>query len=313
MSDALGRSDIWAINADGSGLTRLTNDRYGHKYELTWSPDGRRLAFRRDETNGFGDTSRIWVVNANGTGLHTVTSAGTFEGHPTWSPDSRRIAFNRADRLIYIKNADGTGSLTQLPPIPGFSYFNFPDWSRANRLAFQCKDPNRTRICAENPDGSGQAVLTVGGNGGRYEPRGDFQPAWSHNSRKLAFAAGGNDDAYGFHAEVTNADGSVRGDISRRGVNLDRPKWSPDSRSLLFSTPTGNFTAGVSASNSPVRTRMPCVCSQLTWAPDSAHIAYVSRGDLWLLRLGTVGQQFAPVQLTHTAKATEHNPVFQPD
>jgi Tol biopolymer transport system component len=309
-----GRSDIWTINADGSGLTRLTHDnsRYVKQGDLAWSPDRGKLAFRRDETNGFGDYSRIWVVNANGTRLHTVTSAGTFEDHPTWSPDSRRIAFNRDDRLIYIKNADGTGTLTQLAPIPGQSYFNFPDWSRANRLAFQCKDPNRTKICAENPDGSGQAVLTVGGNGGRYEPRGDFQPAWSPNSRKLAFAAGGNDDAYGVHAVVTNANGAVRRDVSRRGVGLERPKWSPDSRSLLFTTAAGTFIARLNAFNAPVSSRMPCICSQPTWAPDSAHIAYISRGDLWLVQLGVRGQHFAPVQLTRTAIATERQPVFSP-
>jgi dipeptidyl aminopeptidase/acylaminoacyl peptidase len=37
--------DVWSINADGTGLTRLTRSP-GPDFDATWSPDGARIAFR---------------------------------------------------------------------------------------------------------------------------------------------------------------------------------------------------------------------------------------------------------------------------
>src|SRR4051812_48337400 len=50
-----------------------------------WSPDGRRLAFTRDD--------EIWIVEADGSRLTRVV-ANPAGGHdPRWSPDGRRLAF----------------------------------------------------------------------------------------------------------------------------------------------------------------------------------------------------------------------------
>ena len=38
-------SDIYLIDADGSGLTKITDDAGGNFYP-TWSPDGSRLGFQ---------------------------------------------------------------------------------------------------------------------------------------------------------------------------------------------------------------------------------------------------------------------------
>jgi len=50
-----------------------------------WSPDGRRLAYVRDEA--------IWVVELDGTRHVEVTAHPAGTNTPRWSPDGRRIAF----------------------------------------------------------------------------------------------------------------------------------------------------------------------------------------------------------------------------
>jgi len=50
-----------------------------------WAPDGRRLAFVRED--------EIWVVEADGTRLTRVTGHPAGTSHPRWSPDGKRIAF----------------------------------------------------------------------------------------------------------------------------------------------------------------------------------------------------------------------------
>ena len=52
------------MNADGSGVTRLTNHT-ADDYIPTWSPDGGRIAFTSDR-DGNED---IFVMNVNGTGV----------------------------------------------------------------------------------------------------------------------------------------------------------------------------------------------------------------------------------------------------
>jgi dipeptidyl aminopeptidase/acylaminoacyl peptidase len=69
--------DVWIINADGTGLTRLT-DSPAYEFDPSWSPDGTQIAYRSDR----GDESEIWVMNANGTGQRRLTAGLS----PAWFP-----------------------------------------------------------------------------------------------------------------------------------------------------------------------------------------------------------------------------------
>jgi Tol biopolymer transport system component len=102
-------TDIYVMNADGSGLRRLTHNR-AYDGEPAWSPDGRKIAFQSTRT--IGGNKEIYVMNADGSGKRNLTRNPARDGSPSWSPDGRRIAFisDRDGRLeAHVMNADGSG------------------------------------------------------------------------------------------------------------------------------------------------------------------------------------------------------------
>ena len=108
-------SEIYVMNADGSGTRRLTHN-VGYDGEPAWSPDGRKIAFqsKRRAVRGVvgGSKGEIYVMNADGSGKRNLTRNPAQDGTPSWSPDGRRIAFvsNRDGRLeAHVMNADGSG------------------------------------------------------------------------------------------------------------------------------------------------------------------------------------------------------------
>jgi TolB protein len=71
-----GGFQIYSINPDGSGDTRLTSE--GSNEHPRWSPDGRFITF--SSTRG-----GIYVMRADGSGQTRVSSGNASDSHPTWS------------------------------------------------------------------------------------------------------------------------------------------------------------------------------------------------------------------------------------
>ncbi len=107
-------TEIYSMNADGSDLTRLTNNDLVD-WDPVWSPDGRRIAFNASSGHAH---SFIWTMNADGSGAVTLS-----RGHSqVWSPDGLRIALVdypgngdiiRGDTELYAVDVDGS-EITQL-------------------------------------------------------------------------------------------------------------------------------------------------------------------------------------------------------
>lgn len=70
------QGDLWVVEADGSHRRRLTDSGQGIDYSPTWSPDGKRVAFRTTRGSpSRPDPSNIFVINADGSGERQLTPA----------------------------------------------------------------------------------------------------------------------------------------------------------------------------------------------------------------------------------------------
>jgi dipeptidyl aminopeptidase/acylaminoacyl peptidase len=125
-----GNSDIYVVNVDGSGLTRLTTDPATDQYPQ-WSPDGSTIVYdnagaHEDSDPQFSKTSEIFTVPANGSaGPTQLTNNSVADAAPAYSPDGRRIAFmHDGDNQIWTMAADGSDQ-RRVGNTSGFS----PRWS----------------------------------------------------------------------------------------------------------------------------------------------------------------------------------------
>ncbi|WP_026369198.1 prolyl oligopeptidase family serine peptidase [Kallotenue papyrolyticum] len=93
------RAQIYRVRLDGTQLTRLT-DWPRDLSDITWSPDGERLAFvsQNEDTPEYVWINDIFVLAAEGGTPERITPGTLSLGSPVWSPDGRQLAFIGHDR-----------------------------------------------------------------------------------------------------------------------------------------------------------------------------------------------------------------------
>jgi len=88
--------DIAVIRIADGGVRKLTRGPGDDKTPAV-SPDGRWIAFKREEPTG---GSGIWVVGWDGRGLQRIVPESMRAAHPWWSPDGSSIVFNDASGSV---------------------------------------------------------------------------------------------------------------------------------------------------------------------------------------------------------------------
>jgi WD40-like Beta Propeller Repeat len=115
-SDRDGVRGIYVAHADGTAVRRVSGE--GYAAVPTWSPDGRRLAFLRAETDR-PNVWNLWILELASGEMTRLTSHryGQVWGG-AWFPDGRRLAYSHEDQLILLELATGR-TTSYVSPLKG--------------------------------------------------------------------------------------------------------------------------------------------------------------------------------------------------
>jgi len=167
-----GEGDIAVSALNGSGLRVLTDT--GVDSDPVWSPDGKRIAFLRD--------NRVWLMSASGKDQHLLGLYLAVDSI-AWSPDGKELAVTSIAynvNRIAIMNVAGV-SYTWFTPLSGPGQYD-PAWSPTGRqLVYGQSGANALFI--SNVNGSGARRLTTCS----LPCQQDSEPAWSPDGSRIAF------------------------------------------------------------------------------------------------------------------------------
>ncbi|MEZ4770823.1 MAG: DPP IV N-terminal domain-containing protein [Caldilineales bacterium] len=230
-------SDVYVMNADGSELTRLTDDP-GWDGTPAWSPDGSQIAFASERLG----SPVLMLMNADGTDQRPLTDPSYASLMPSWSPDGTQIAFASTQSYevqmeggrqqvdagfeIWVMNADGS-NVQRITGDPEDQAL-YPAWSPdGKQIAYQ-EVGDEVRIIVQEPVEGAPATVVTEAVEGRH-----FTPAWSPDGKQLAFMnqLDGVADVWLLDVKTNEAT-----HLSQADSNDGEPAWSPDGKEIVFAT-----------------------------------------------------------------------------
>ena len=225
------RNDVWVIDINGTNRVNLTKGKNNHPKQCpTWSPNGRKIAYAEYD----GQVWDIFLMDSDGTNPRNISRDKRQNWKPSWSPYGNRISFEtwmnpwgalRTESDIFVMNTNGANliNLTKNSLADNSS----PSWSPdGKKIAYRASPKPLLwlppyNIYLINADGTNPIILTKQERWA-YE----WSPAWSPDSRKLAFVKytlDGYKDIF-----TINADGSGLQNITQTDKEYEgNPVWSP--------------------------------------------------------------------------------------
>lgn len=282
VSDLKVDTEIYVMNLDGSGQTRLTNHPRKEDFQAAWSPDGSKIAFSSDrdsEPQRENKTGKldIYVMNADGSNSIRLTNNEFDNSFPNWSADGSQIAFTSErddNRDIYLMNADGSNQ-TRLTTSKERDWL--PRWAPAgSKIAFSSNRDGNNEIYVMNTDGSGQINIT-------NNKANDWGASWAPDSSQIVFSSDrdGNQEIY-----VMTANGSNQKRLTNDKGSDYLPTWSPDGKRIAFvSDREGSleiFTMNPDGTNLTNLTNNPGMRDGdwlISWSPDGSQLTFASKGN----------------------------------
>lgn len=257
---------IYAMNADGSGLRRLTTG-----MDPALSPDGRLVAFTRWAGSSTGVLGDLWVIGVDGRGERKVLGEVQQPKSPVWSADGKTIIINiqrgksvsplrcmpdtfplppETEDVVHIgdsicfRTVDPFWRLRAVDVAAG-AYQDVPGDVKSKAPTL---DPaNAWRVVYVGERGLVNLDVTRGNTWFLTDDPQDHTPTFSPDGRKIAVSYRQTDH---WEVHVMNADGTGRARLtttpvtvlvdqqlkgqSLRSWNNAAPAWSPDGKRIAF-------------------------------------------------------------------------------
>ncbi|CAG0937726.1 tricorn protease [Thermoflexales bacterium] len=269
-SDRAGNDDIFIINADSTGLQRLTDDP-GADLMPAWSPNGQEIAY---VSISKGDQYRLIIRSVNSEVSQTVPITVGSPSMPNWSPDGQWLAFQtwRGDNVdLYKMRRDG--SAVKRLTAEGGRYEN-PVWSPDGQHILyrfrpaQAQD-SQSELCVMDANGDNVTPLTNDDAAAGYA-------SWSPDGRRIVFVRddGENRDIY-----QMNADGSNIEHLPSKDYD-DHPAFAPDGQRYVFdsSEKREQLFVGTTSGGVPMMiTTSLAINAEPAWSPTDERIVFVGR------------------------------------
>ena len=233
LEENKGRSDLWLMRGDGTGLRRLTSHPAGSSH-ARWAPDGTAIWFLSSRSGSM----QVWRIPVDGGEAEQVTREPLDVGNLVVSPDGRHLAYTMdvfpdctpaetKERLDEQKKSKATGRVYERLFIR-----HWDTW----------KDGRRSHLFVSAAEG-GQAVDVTRGMDVDVPSKpfgGAEEIAFAPDSRSVVFSArnAGREEAWSTHFDLYQApaDGCTTPRCLTEGNQawITHPVFSPDGSTLAY-------------------------------------------------------------------------------
>jgi Tol biopolymer transport system component len=224
--------EIYTMNFDGTGLTRLTTNGLVDA-DPRFDPTGKFIVWSSNRSNNRYEVYKMPVSGSPQTRL-TNTTGGN--GDAVFSPDGQKIAFasgRTGVNNIYIMNSDGSNPSAVTNITTSGNYAVKPSFNAdGTRLAYESVrgtiNNNTWDIYTIGIDGTGESRLTT-------VPGRDSSPSFSRDGSKIVFLSERDGSELGGEIYIMNADGSGQTRLTNNSERETLPVFSPDGLRIGFS------------------------------------------------------------------------------
>ena len=273
--------DIHRVEADGSGLTNLTNRPGDQQFSPRVAPGGTHISYESTEVRGSGD---IFIMESDGSNpLRASLDAGDIVGISAWTSNSR-IAFvtnpgGGVSSQIVVVNLDGSGrQMVATDLFPGSSLLG--SLSAGKLMYSENIVSGAAPLKLINFDGTAPLIIAPGAGHKRFSPDGsqvvytsssifvvdvdatdrieltanaselDFFPSWTADGNQIYFRRNlGVGQTPQTDLFVMNSDGTGQTNITNSAESESEPFLSPDGEVLVYTSSAGLTLAAPDGSN----------------------------------------------------------------